>query len=60
MIMEQTKRRRSFLVILNAFMAFALLSTDIFLPALIDPPFARGQRDKLTRDSPVILCSHKN
>ena len=29
MIMEQTKRRRSFLVILNAFMAFALLSTDI-------------------------------
>lgn len=38
MIMEQTKRRHSFLVILNAFMAFALLSTDIFLPALIDPP----------------------
>ena len=37
MIMEQKKRRRSFLVILSTVMAFALLSTDIFLPALIDP-----------------------
>ena len=37
MVMEQTKRRHSFLVILSTVMAFALLSTDIFLPALIDP-----------------------
>ena len=38
MVMEQTKRRHSFLVILSTVMAFALLSTDIFLPPLIDPP----------------------
>ena len=60
MIMERTKRRHSFLVILSTVVAFALLSTDIFLPTLIDPPFGRGRRDKLTRYSPVILCSHKN
>ena len=40
MIMEQTKRRHSFLVILSTVMAFALLSTDIFLPSLLDPPLA--------------------
>ena len=40
MVMEQTKRRHSFLVILSTVMAFALLSTDIFLPTLIDPPLA--------------------
>ena len=37
MIMERTKRRHSFLVILSTVVAFALLSTDIFLPPLIDP-----------------------
>ena len=40
MIMERTKRRHSFLVILSTVVAFALLSTDIFLPALIDPTLA--------------------
>ncbi len=40
MIMERTKRRHSFLVILSTVVAFALLSTDIFLPHLIDPPLA--------------------
>lgn len=40
MIMERTKRRHSFLVILSTVVAFALLSTDIFLPPLIDPPLA--------------------
>lgn len=40
MIMKRTKRRHSFLVILSTVVAFALLSTDIFLPPLIDPPLA--------------------
>ena len=40
MIMERTKRRHSFLVILSTVVAFVLLSTDIFLPPLIDPPLA--------------------
>ncbi|MFC2461249.1 MAG: hypothetical protein ACFNQB_08745 [Selenomonas noxia] len=35
--MEQTKHRHSFLVILNAFMAFASRSTDLCLHALRDP-----------------------
>ena len=40
--MEQTKHRHSFLVILNAFMAFTSRSTDFCLPALLDPFLAAG------------------
>ena len=40
--MEQTKHRHSFLVILNAFMAFASRSTNLRLPALLDPFLAAG------------------
>ena len=35
--MEQTKHRDSFLVILNAFMAFASRSTALCLHTLLDP-----------------------
>lgn len=40
--MEQTKHRHSFLVRLNAFMAFASRSTDLCLPSLLDPFLAAG------------------
>ena len=40
--MEQTKHRYSFLVILSACMAFASRSTDLCLPALLDPFLAAG------------------
>lgn len=59
MIMERTKRRHSFLVILSTVVAFALLSTDIFLPALIDPFLAASDTMNGRRIFPSFYAAIK-
>ena len=55
--MQETKRSLSFMMILSAFMAFASLSTDIYLPAMPamqdDPRWCSGHDD---HELPRWLC----